>query len=82
MNMEVNFLIPSGDVLLCCQDFGIDYIIGNLVTDEFESLYKSRTFKSVLGSLQDDSINSICRNCHFAVEIGHKFDTMNSKINK
>lgn len=68
MNMEVNSLIPNGDVLLCCQDFGIDYILGNLLKDDLDCLYKSKTFQNVLISLQDDSIDSICRHCHFAIE--------------
>ena len=68
MNMEVNLLAPNGRVLLCCQDFGIDCVIGNLLTDDFDSLYKSKVFRNALESLQDDTVASICRTCHFAIE--------------
>lgn len=39
-----NVLLPNGDVSLCCMDYGLDYIIGNLKTQTYEEVIpKSQT---------------------------------------
>jgi hypothetical protein len=33
-----NVLLPNGDVCLCCMDYGLEHILGNLYTQEYEDL--------------------------------------------
>jgi MoaA/NifB/PqqE/SkfB family radical SAM enzyme len=33
-----NVLLPNGDVSLCCMDYGLKHILGNLFTQEYEEL--------------------------------------------
>lgn len=33
-----NVLLPNGDVVLCCQDFGLKHILGNIFKDEYEKI--------------------------------------------
>lgn len=33
-----NVLLPNGDVSLCCQDYNLDHIIGNLFEQEYEEI--------------------------------------------
>ena len=33
-------LLPNGEVSLCCQDFSLEYILGDLKTEKLETLYK------------------------------------------
>jgi hypothetical protein len=70
MNLEVNVLMPNGDVVLCCQDFACRHVIGNLITDEPETLYRSREFRRVQSGLKVDQYDVLCRTCHFAIEKG------------
>lgn len=33
-----NVLLPNGEVSLCCEDYNLEHIIGNLFTEEYESI--------------------------------------------
>jgi len=61
--LNANVLLPNGDVTLCCQDFGQKHLLGNLVTSDYESLFTSEEFAKVEASLEDESIDSLCRQC-------------------
>ena len=37
-NLYHNVLLPNGDVSLCCMDYGLDNIIGNLNTQPYEDV--------------------------------------------
>lgn len=34
-----NVLLPSGEVVLCCTDYGMEHRLGNLLEDTYESLF-------------------------------------------
>ncbi len=36
---DQNVLLPNGDVALCCMDYGLKHVIGNLLRDDYESLF-------------------------------------------
>ena len=42
-----NILLPNGDVLLCCMDYGMEYVLGNLLTDDYQSLFRSPVMLNV-----------------------------------
>ncbi|MFH0982775.1 MAG: methyltransferase domain-containing protein [Planctomycetota bacterium] len=50
-----NVLLPNGDVVLCCMDYGLEAVIGNLFSQRWEDL--------------DRRAYSICARCDRAVEI-------------
>lgn len=55
-----NVLLPNGDVVLCCMDYGMKYVIGNLLKQSYEEI------SSYAKSLVDVSL---CHNCVCAKEI-------------
>lgn len=61
--MKTNILLPNGDVVLCCMDFGQKHILGNLLSSNYESLFKSDEYNKVLKGLKDDSLDILCRYC-------------------
>ena len=61
-----NVLYPNGDVALCCEDFGLKHVIGNLLESEYDELYTSDEFKRVQRGLSDDTIDTLCRRCEYA----------------
>lgn len=61
-----NNLLPNGDVTVCCQDFGLSHIIGNLRTDSYASLFQSEEFLRVKAGLDDPDANVLCRTCEYA----------------
>jgi len=64
-----NILLPNGDVLLCCMDYAMKHIIGNLVSSNYKSLFDSAEFRKVKKGLTNDSMDLLCRKCSFSKEI-------------
>ncbi|MCQ5142940.1 radical SAM/SPASM domain-containing protein [Enterocloster bolteae] len=65
-----NVLLPDGTVVLCCNDFGLKHVIGNLLSDDYDSLMKSKMMRQIKRALTvDERIPVICRNCIFAKSI-------------
>lgn len=61
-----NVLLPNGAVLLCCQDYSLKYILGNLGTDSYASIMNSVVMKDIKDKLDDINSKIMCRNCYFA----------------
>lgn len=59
-----NVLLPNGDVSLCCMDYGLKHIIGNLFETHYDHL--DRQHIKDLASKQKSDI--ICRKCEVMVE--------------
>ena len=66
--LQQNVLLPNGDVALCCMDYELKSVIGNLLHDSFESLYLSEEYKKIKKGLNNDSLDIICRYCDCAVK--------------
>ena len=65
-----NILLPDGTVVLCCNDFGMQHILGNLYTDRYEDIIKSEMMRQVKRGMHiDETIPIICRKCMFAKSI-------------
>jgi hypothetical protein len=65
-----NVLLPNGDVMACCMDYGLEHRFGNLLTDTYEDLFKSEGYKYLIEGLKADaSYDILCRTCKEAVNI-------------
>lgn len=62
-----NVLLPNGDVVLCCMDYGLEYKLGNLIQYDYVSLFNSSNFRRIIQGMKDDSMSIICRRCNRAV---------------
>lgn len=58
-NLYHNVLLPNGDVSLCCMDYGLDHILGNLDSSSYESVIP-----------QVESCFDICGKCENAAYPG------------
>ena len=63
--LNQNVLLPNGDVLLCCMDYGIKSKIGNLESMDYSELFNSREYKAIKNGLTEES-DIICRSCEAA----------------
>jgi hypothetical protein len=70
-NIDHNVLLPDGTVLLCCMDYSMEHILGNLLHDTYENLFESAAAQKITRAFQDETIPLLCRKCHQAV----KFDS-------
>ncbi len=64
-----NILLPNGDIVLCCEDYGLKHVLGNLNTCDLLSLYNRKPYQTIKKGLDDESIDLICRYCHRAIQI-------------
>lgn len=60
-----NTMLPNGDVLLCCMDFGLKHIIGNILIQRYEDLYLSEEMMRIMkiNKTQEFSKCSLCKSC-------------------
>lgn len=60
-NMDHNVLLPNGDVLMCCMDYGMTGVFGNLFTQSYDKVLHSDAAERMRRTL--DEGESICRHC-------------------
>jgi len=67
-----NVLLPNGDVLLCCMDYGLSAVLGNLLEQSYESLAQSPTLQRIVRANGCDGFDetTICKSCERAVRAG------------
>ena len=58
-----NVLLPNGDVVLCCMDYGLQHILGNLRMDKYDTLFQSPEFRRIQQGACDPTSSILCRTC-------------------
>ncbi len=59
-------LLPNGTLLACCNDYGLELILGNLYNESWEKILNSEKFAWFEKAFDDDSIDILCRKCNRA----------------
>ena len=62
-----NVLLPNGDVALCCMDYGLQNILGNLLKCNYDELFHTDAFKKIREKMKSQDSDIICRNCSEAI---------------
>lgn len=66
--LQHSMLLPNGDVQLCCMDNAVQYKIGNLLTQSYNSLYTGAQFRLIEKQLKNEKQGDVlCRHCEMAV---------------
>jgi len=65
--LDSNVLLPNGDVCLCTCDYGMDYILGNLVTSSYKSLFEGDVFLDAERKMSSHDGDIMCRTCEYAI---------------
>lgn len=63
--MNHNVLLPNGDVLMCCMDYGMTGVFGNLFAQDYIDVINSQAACKMRATL--DCGESICRHCTNAI---------------
>ena len=77
-----NVLLPNGDVVLCCQDYGLKHKFGNLLEMSYEDLFKTENFKNMQKELDSKNGEILCRHCTSAVKQNSKKFSLKKKLEK
>ena len=64
--LDHNILLPNGEVLLCCMDYGQQHVLGNLLEIGYEDLFNSNEYHRIKSGLLDENIGILCRTCEIA----------------
>ncbi|MBO6179236.1 MAG: SPASM domain-containing protein [Selenomonadaceae bacterium] len=67
-----NILLPDGSLLLCCMDWGMEYILGNLMKENYKDIVQGKAINEVRMAMLERktrSHNFLCKSCTSAVEI-------------
>jgi radical SAM protein with 4Fe4S-binding SPASM domain len=62
-----NILLPDGSVVLCCMDFGLQHVLGNIYENSFEEIMNGSEIQRVRKGMDGDiDYNILCRKCSYA----------------
>lgn len=62
-----NILLPDGTLLLCCMDYGMQHVLGNLLKQSYEEIMRGEEIRKIKkGILGDETLDILCRNCSCA----------------
>ena len=66
-----NVLLPNGDVVLCCMDYDLKHIIGNLLEQTYEEMMQGEKLAEIIKWNEEPNFNkcSICKSCDNVREI-------------
>lgn len=62
-------MFPDGSLVLCCQDYGMKHVLGNLIQQSWDEICEGKEYKKFRDGLNDDSIDILCRNCSDAKKV-------------
>lgn len=63
-------ILPDGTVLLCCMDYGMKHVLGNILKTSVREILDGIEYKRVQKGMKDESADILCRKCNGAIEIG------------
>ena len=63
--MNHNVLLPDGTVIMCCMDYGMTGVFGNLFEQTYDAVLNSETARAMRDTLNRGE--SICRHCTNAI---------------
>ena len=66
-----NVLLPNGDVVLCCMDYDLKHIIGNLLTQTYEEIFEGKPLLDLIAINEEPKFSkcSICKSCENVTEL-------------
>lgn len=64
-DLDENVVLPDGRLALCCQDYGLTQIVGNLLTETWEEIHSGPAMRAFRELMRVGEC--LCRTCEFAV---------------
>lgn len=61
-----NVLLSNGDVVLCCMDFGMKHVLGNLIDDSYEEIVRGQAMRDIKFAMKHEG-DCLCRECTSAM---------------
>lgn len=68
-SLNYTVLLPDGNLVLCCMDFGLNNILGNLRFNTYEEIMNGEKANEIRRLMDIEGVDLICRHCEFAVDV-------------
>lgn len=67
-------LLPDGTVTLCCMDFGMKHILGNLLYEDYQTICDNQAYKEIRKQMvqKGGERDLLCCDCTASIEISEK----------
>lgn len=69
VRLDHNVLLPNGDVVLCCMDFGMTHVLGNLKRQSYDEIMQSEELARIVAANGREG-DALCQKCTYAKEAG------------
>lgn len=56
-------VLPDGTMLICCMDYGMNHVIGNLIKQGWKDIINGEEYKKIERGCDDTTISLLCRGC-------------------
>jgi hypothetical protein len=56
-------VLPDGTLLLCCMDYGMKHVLGNLIDMEVKEILEGQEYQRVQKGMQNTESDILCRKC-------------------
>ena len=56
-------MFPDGSLVLCCQDYGMKHVLGNLINQSWREICEGEEYQKFINGLKDETIDILCRHC-------------------
>lgn len=67
--MNRTILLPDGTVVLCCNDYGLEHPLGNLLLESYEDIMNGKEMQRIKQACQDETMPLLCRKCIWAKKV-------------
>ncbi|MGN2337044.1 SPASM domain-containing protein [Clostridium cagae] len=74
LDLNHNVLLPDGKLLLCCMDYGMKHVLGNLLEQSYDEIYESEESNYIRCGLKDEQKDILCRDCINSRNINEIYD--------
>lgn len=64
--LDNNLLLPDGRLLVCCMDYGLEHVLGNLTEETWDSLHAGKAYQDLRGRMLSNDGRCRCRRCEQA----------------
>lgn len=67
-------LLPDGSVTLCCMDFGLKHVLGNLLDSDYEAIINNDAYQILRQQMREsrEDTDILCRKCTSSSEIKNR----------
>lgn len=62
-------ILPDGTVVLCCMDYGMKHVLGNILSMSVDEILNGNEYKKVLKGMRCEGCDVLCRKCSGAIEL-------------